>query len=152
MQKIISLQLLPSNASSSSAIVDSIAKSTGEKITKITGFNILKKSIDARSKTAWINLTVNAFIGEPFQVRILQQFDFKDVSNSTKRVIIIGGGPAGIFAALQLLEYGVKPIILERGKDVRARRRDLAQLNREGIVNPESNYCFGEGGDRKSVV
>lgn len=146
MQKIISLQLLPSNASSSSAIVDSIAKSTGEKITKITGFNILKKSIDARSKTAWINLTVNAFIGEPFQVRILQQFDFKDVSNSTKRVIIIGGGPAGIFAALQLLEYGVKPIILERGKDVRARRRDLALLNKEGIINSESNYCFGEGG------
>ena len=61
-------------------------------------------------------------------------------------MIIIGGGPAGIFAALQLLEKGVKPIIVERGKEVRARRRDLAILNKEGIINPESNYCFGEGG------
>ena len=63
-----------------------------------------------------------------------------------KNVIIIGGGPAGIFAALQLLELGIKPVILERGKEVRARRRDLASLNKEGIINPESNYCFGEGG------
>ena len=146
MQKIISLRLLSSDAASSSAIVDSIAKSAGEKITRITGFHLLKKSIDARSKTVWINLTVNAFINEPFQERVLQQFDFKDVSHSAKRVIIIGGGPAGIFAALQLLECGVKPIILERGKDVRDRRRDLAVLNKEGIINPESNYCFGEGG------
>src|SRR6185437_3716251 len=65
---------------------------------------------------------------------------------SSKKVIIIGGGPAGIFAALQLIELGIKPIILERGKEVRARRRDLAILNKEGIINPESNYCFGEGG------
>ena len=97
-------------------------------------------------KIAWINLTVNAFINEPFQQRTVQQFDFKDVNHSSKKVVIIGGGPAGIFAALQLLEKGVKPIIVERGKEVRARRRDLAVLNKEGIINPESNYCFGEGG------
>lgn len=146
MQKIISLRLLPLDTLSASTILNNIAISTGKKVTQITGFHLLKKSIDARGKTVWVNLSVNAFIDEPFHERILQQFDFKDVSNSTKKIIIIGGGPAGIFAALQLLECGVKPVILERGKEVRARRRDLAVLNKDGIINPESNYCFGEGG------
>ncbi|HET7117579.1 MAG TPA: FAD-binding protein, partial [Hanamia sp.] len=109
MQKIISLRLLPSDTLSASTILNNIAISTGKKVTQITGFHLLKKSIDARGKTVWVNLSVNAFIDEPFYERILQQFDFKDVSNSTKKIIIIGGGPAGIFAALQLLECGVKP-------------------------------------------
>ena len=74
------------------------------------------------------------------------RFNFGDVSHAKKKVIIIGAGPAGLFAALQLIEKGIKPIILERGKDVKSRRRDLAVLNKEGIINPESNYCFGEGG------
>ena len=78
--------------------------------------------------------------------RALINTTFKEVTNATKSVVIIGAGPAGLFAALQLIENGIKPIILERGKDVRARRRDLAILNKEGIINPESNYCFGEGG------
>ncbi len=86
-------------------------------------------------------LLMNLFIKEQ-----IQSFNFKDVSKADKKVIIIGAGPAGLFAALQLIEQGIQPIILERGKDVRARRRDLAALNKEGIVNPESNYCFGEGG------
>ncbi len=146
MQQKISLRLLPSEALSSSSILNNIVKSTGKKAAHITGFHLLKKSIDARGKNVWINLTVNAFINEPFHKRILQQFNFKNVSNSEKKVIIIGGGPAGIFAALQLIEQGIKPIIIERGKEVRARRRDLAILNKEGIINTESNYCFGEGG------
>lgn len=138
--------MLPLEATQNQLILEHIAEETGENISKITGFHILKKSLDARSKTVWANLSVNAFISEPFQERDTFNFQFNDVSNSPKRVIIIGGGPAGIFAALQLIESGVKPIILERGKEVRARRRDLAILNKEGIVNPESNYCFGEGG------
>ena len=146
MQQKISLKLLPGDAANNASILESIAKSAGKKIHEITGYHLLKKSIDARSKNIWINLTVNAFINEPFHQRILQPFDFKDVSNSLKKSIIIGGGPAGIFSALQFLELGIKPIILERGKEVRARRRDLAALNKEGILNPESNYCFGEGG------
>lgn len=146
MQLKILLRLLPPDASSDTAILESIAKDSGRNLSEISGYHLLKRSIDARGKNVWINLSVKAFINEPFQERILQQFDFKDVSNSLKKVIIIGGGPAGIFAALQLIECGVKPIILERGKEVRARRRDLAILNKEGIINPESNYCFGEGG------
>lgn len=146
MQRKISLRLSPVEANSSTAIIENIARITGEKSEDITGYFLLKKSIDARSKSVWINLTVNAFIKEPFYKRELRQFNFKEVSNSAKKVIVIGGGPAGIFAALQLIECGIKPIILERGKEVRARRRDLATLNKEGIINPESNYCFGEGG------
>jgi uncharacterized FAD-dependent dehydrogenase len=146
MQQKISLRLLPHEADDATIIRDYIKGSISQKNTSITGFNILKKSIDARSKTTWINLTVNAFINEPFIERDKLLLNLHDVHNAKYSVIIIGAGPAGLFAALKLIELGIKPVILERGKDVRARRRDLAVLNKEGIVNPESNYCFGEGG------
>jgi uncharacterized protein len=146
MQQKISFKLLPYEAIDESIIKKHIANTCGKKESAITGFHLLKKSIDARAKTIWVNLTVNAFIDEPFTQRQIAPFNFKTVGNAAKKVIIIGAGPAGLFAALQLIEKGIKPIIAERGKDVRARRRDLAILNKEGIVNPESNYCFGEGG------
>ena len=146
MQQKISLKLLPSQAVDEAAIITEAAKTTGKKINAITGFQTHKKSIDARGKTIWVNLTVTAFIDEPFHKRNIQSFNFKDVHSSQKKVVIIGAGPAGLFAALQLIELGIKPVLLERGKDVRARRRDLAILNKEGVVNPDSNYCFGEGG------
>jgi uncharacterized protein len=149
----ISLKLLPAEAADEAIVKKYIASLVQKKISAITGFKTLKKSIDARGKTIFINLTVNAFIDEPFAQLSTGKwqlangnFQFRNVLNASKSVIIIGAGPAGIFAALMLLEKGIKPIILERGKDVRARRRDLAKLNKEGIVNPESNYCFGEGG------
>ncbi len=146
MQKKIMLKLLPSEAANNNTVEEYIAKAEAVSIETITGYTILKKSIDARSKQPWINLTLLAYINEPFQDRELLKFDFKDVTSANKKVIIVGAGPAGLFAALQLIEDGIKPILLERGKDVKARRRDLALLNKEGIVNPESNYCFGEGG------
>jgi len=146
MQQKISLKLLPSEADDELAVKKLIAHTTGKKSASVSGYQVLKQSIDARARTIWVNLTVNAFIDEPFQQRAIQQFHFKDVGKAEKKVVIIGAGPAGLFAALQLIEQGIKPIILERGKDVRARRRDLAVLNKDGIVNPESNYCFGEGG------
>jgi hypothetical protein len=146
MQQKISLRLLPADATVDDAIKKKIASTTGKKITEISGYQVIKKSIDARGKNVFINLTVTAFINEPFHKRHLTLFAFKDVHQAAKKTVIIGAGPAGLFAALKLIEAGIQPIILERGKDVRARRRDLAILNREGIVNPESNYCFGEGG------
>jgi hypothetical protein len=146
MQQQLSFKMLPADAANESAIKQLIANSCSKKLNAVTGFHLLKKSIDARAKTIWVNLTVNAFIDEPFHKRQIQDFNFKDISKAAKKTVIIGAGPAGLFAALQLIEKGIKPIILERGKDVRARRRDLAALNKEGIVNPESNYCFGEGG------
>ncbi len=146
MQQKISLKLLPSEATDESAVKRLIANNTSKKLGAVSGYHILKQSVDARAKTIWVNVTVLAFIEEPFHQREIQSFNFKDVSHAEKAVVIIGAGPAGLFAALHLLEQGIKPIILERGKDVRSRRRDLATLNKEGIVNPESNYCFGEGG------
>ncbi|MBS1567665.1 MAG: FAD-dependent monooxygenase, partial [Bacteroidetes bacterium] len=135
-----------SEAASEQVVKEYISKATGKNIAGITGFHILKKSLDARSRQAWINLTIQAYIDEPFTERILTTVHFRDVRHAQRSVIIIGAGPCGLFAALRLIELGIRPIVLERGKDVRARRRDLALLNKEGEVNPESNYCFGEGG------
>lgn len=146
MQQKISLKLLPSEAADDLAVKKYIANVTSSKLSSVNGYHIIKQSIDARSKTIWTNLTLNVFIDEPFRPREIQQFSFKEVKNAGKKVVIIGAGPAGLFAALHLIEQGIKPILLERGKDVRSRRRDLALLNKEGIINPDSNYCFGEGG------
>ncbi len=106
---------------------------------------ILRRSIDARSRVIKINLKIGVWINEPITNDDLN-IHYKDVSNSKKEITIIGAGPAGIYAALRCLELGIKPIVFERGKDVKARRRDLAAINKEHLVNPESNYCFGEGG------
>ena len=146
MQKEITLLLSPSEAANESVVKEFAASSLGYSTKSITGYRIRKRSIDARKKQPMVRLELNLFINEPFHEREIQTIGLKDVSNALKTVLIVGAGPAGLFAALRLLENGIKPIILERGKDVRSRRRDLAQLNKEGIVNPDSNYCFGEGG------
>src|SRR5260221_6076826 len=98
MQQKISLKILPSEAADDAEIKKIISRTTGRKEKEISGYNILKRSIDARGKTVWINLTLNAFINEPFQQRKIQSFSFKDVSGSKYKVIIIGAGPAGLFA------------------------------------------------------
>lgn len=105
----------------------------------------LKRSIDARGRQVKVNVEAEVFVDEVPTPLISFQKNYQDVSQKNQ-AIIVGAGPAGIFAALRLIELGIKPILLERGKDVRARRRDLADINKKHIVNPESNYCFGEGG------
>lgn len=147
MQQIISLKLKPSEAIDDNLVKNYIAQTTGNAVESVSGFYVTKKSIDARSrKQVWVNLSVNAFINEPFRQRQLQTINYPGLTLNARRVVIIGAGPAGLFAALHCIKKGLKPIVLERGKDVRNRRRDLAALNKEGIINPESNYCFGEGG------
>jgi hypothetical protein len=108
-------------------------------------FNLYKRSIDARSKDVKVNITIKLYENELVADKLSYRIPQKNISQN-KPVIIVGAGPAGLFAALKLIELGLKPIIVERGKDVRERRRDLAILNKQHIVNPESNYCFGEGG------
>jgi len=105
----------------------------------------LRRSIDARSRQVKYSLLVQVFIGEKPSELISYKRDYPNVT-SAPSVVIVGSGPAGLFAALRLVEMGYKPIVLERGKDVRSRRRDLAAINKDNIVNPDSNYCFGEGG------
>ncbi len=105
----------------------------------------LRQSIDARNRQVKVNIEVELYVGEkPAQVMEFQK-NYQDVSKN-KQAIIVGAGPAGLFAALRLIELGIKPIVLERGKDVQSRRRDLSAINKDHIVNPDSNYCFGEGG------
>jgi len=106
---------------------------------------LLKRSIDARSRNIKVNIQADVFIDEKPDALLHYNKDFT-APVSTKKCVIIGAGPAGLFAALRLLELGIKPVILERGKDVQLRRRDLANINKHNIVNENSNYCFGEGG------
>jgi uncharacterized FAD-dependent dehydrogenase len=146
MQQSFQLKLLPAEAANEPVVTQYIARAAGVRTDEINGYHIQKKSIDARGRQAWVNLSVTAYIGEPVNPHHFVPVIFNNVAGGTKKVIIVGAGPCGLFAALQLIEQGIQPILLERGKNVRDRRRDLAMLNKEGVINPESNYCFGEGG------
>lgn len=146
MPRELLLQVTPEIAANDSLLKDYLSKQIKVSVQEIQHVSILKRSIDARQKAIKINLKVLIYLkGEPFQETKLELPIYKDVSNA-QEVIVVGAGPAGLFAALQLIELGLKPIVLERGKDVRGRRRDLKAINREHIVNEDSNYCFGEGG------
>ena len=146
MQKNIQIKLMAGNSADEHAIKQQAANECGINSSSITGFHVLKQSLDARGRQPFFIFSLLLFIDEPFQERAINKIDFPDIRNANKKAIIIGAGPAGLFAALKCIESGIQPIILERGKDVRSRRRDLALLNKEGIINTESNYCFGEGG------
>jgi len=146
MPRELLLQVTPEIAANESLLKDYLSKQIKVAPQEIQHITILKRSIDARQKAIKINLKVIIYLkGEPFQETKIELPVYKDVSNS-QEVIVVGAGPAGLFAALQLIELGLRPIVLERGKDVRGRRRDLKAINVEHIVNEDSNYCFGEGG------
>ena len=108
--------------------------------------HLRKRSIDARGRQPLVRLRADVYTAAPPRELFGPWFQYPDVRAARKRVLIVGAGPAGLFAALRAIELGWRPIVLERGKDVRARRRDLAAINKEHLVNPDSNYCFGEGG------
>lgn len=143
MQKKIELVLPPEEAFDDSLFEQAVKTAVQD---NGSGFlpKILKRSIDARSKKIVVRVQLELMdAGEP--QKAAYHFDYQDVSKK-REVIVVGAGPAGLFAALRLIELGLRPIVIERGKDVQARRRDLAAINKDQIVNPESNYCFGEGG------
>jgi uncharacterized FAD-dependent dehydrogenase len=146
MSQELLLQVAPEIAVNDQLIKEQVAKLIRVSVADIKHISILKRSIDARQKAIKINLKVTIYFQEDeFIEEKIQLPDYKNVSNSPE-VIVVGAGPAGLFAALQLIELGLKPIVIERGKDVRGRRRDLKAINLEHIVNEDSNYCFGEGG------
>ncbi|QXP80064.1 MULTISPECIES: NAD(P)/FAD-dependent oxidoreductase [Winogradskyella] len=126
-------------------LLNKAAYDLGIKSSEITGVKILRKSIDARKRNIMFNYKVEVYINEPMPETSDYHFDYKDVSNA-KPVHIIGFGPAGMYAALRCIELGFKPIVLERGKNVQDRRRDLKAINQDHFVDEDSNYCFGEGG------
>ena len=142
MIKQIEIALLPEQCIDEITTLDFIKRNSG--ISDINGIRVLRKSLDARKRPIHYNILVDLYIEEQLAERDFN-FDFKNVAHAP-HVVIVGAGPSGLFAALKFIEQGIKPIIFERGKDVRERRRDLALITRHNTVNPESNYCFGEGG------
>ena len=146
MPKELLIQVAPEVAANDFLLKDQVAKMIRVSVSEVEHISIVKRSIDARQKAIKINLKLMIFFqGEPFSEQKIELPNYPNVANQ-QEVIVIGAGPAGLFAALQLIEVGLKPIVIERGKDVRGRRRDLKAINVDHIVNEDSNYCFGEGG------
>ncbi|MGL4779473.1 MAG: NAD(P)/FAD-dependent oxidoreductase [Bacteroidales bacterium] len=139
------LRVLPKIASSEQEIKRFVAQEYAIKEQDIMAVRILKRSIDARQRTVMINLKVAVFINEMPSQNEYAEISYPDVAYKPQ-VIVVGAGPAGLFAALRLIEGGLRPIVIERGKNVSDRKRDIALISREHAVNPESNYSFGEGG------
>ena len=145
MNKDIQLRVLPQVAASTASIKAAVAQELAIDQRTITAIRVLRRSIDARQRTIFVNLTVRVYVNEPPQDAPFTPVDYPDVSEG-KPVVVVGEGPGGLFAALRLIELGLRPIVLERGKDVRERKKDLALITRQQRVDGESNYCFGEGG------
>ena len=144
--KELQLRVNPKTAYTDSLLRQHIAQQENISVDDISLVKIVKRSIDARQRQVMVNLKVRTYIGEqPENTSLISPIDYKPVCGSNQ-AIVVGAGPGGLFAALRLIELGIKPIVLERGKDVNERRKDLARISREGIVDENSNYCFGEGG------
>lgn len=139
------IRVLPSQAASEQTIKDYIAHDRGIDIRTINGVRVLRRSIDARQRTVFVNLSVRVYVNEMPQDDAYRHTDYHDVSEG-RQVIVVGEGPGGLFASLRLIELGLRPVVLERGKNVRERKLDLSFITKTQKVDEESNYCFGEGG------
>ena len=139
------LRVLPQVAADEQALKTYVADEYGHDARTLTAVRILKRSIDARQRTIFVNLKVRVYVDEQPVDDEYRHTDYPDVSNA-RQVVVVGAGPGGLFAALRLIELGLRPIVLERGKDVHERKKDLASISRTQQVDAESNYCFGEGG------
>lgn len=139
------IRILPEQAANEEGIKRYLAKEKGLDVRTLNKVRVLKRSIDARQRTIFVNLKVRAYINEMPQDDQYVHTEYSDVS-SRPRVIVVGEGPGGLFASLRLIELGYRPVVLERGKDVRERKKDLSNITKTQKVDSESNYCFGEGG------
>ena len=145
MERTVDIALPPHEASQQALVIEAAAEAAGFKLAQVQGWRVDKRSIDARSKVPLFRLRVTLSTEHALAAGPVARPDLPNV-HGRPPVIIVGCGPAGLFAALRCIQLGLRPVILERGKDVRSRRRDLATINREHVVDPDSNYCFGEGG------
>lgn len=139
------IRVLPQQAASEATIADYFAKDKGIDVRTINHVRILKRSIDARQRTIFVNLTIRVYINELPQDDMFARIDYPYVGDKPS-VVVVGEGPGGLFASLRLIELGLRPIVIERGKDVRERKKDLSLITKTQKVDAESNYCFGEGG------
>lgn len=139
------LRILPEQAASEQSLKQYISREKGLDVRTINAIRILKRSIDARQRTIYVNLTIRVFVNETPSEEEFERTDYPNVEGRPA-VIVVGAGPGGLFAALKLIELGLRPIVIERGKNVRERKEDLARISREHKVDAESNYSFGEGG------
>lgn len=145
MSKQVQINLTPAAAADDASIKKIAASLSGIDQSAVTSIRVIKRSVDARKKNIRVNLTVDVLTAADSESTDIAPFIPKNVSHN-QDVIIVGAGPAGLFAALRLIELGLRPVIIERGKDVSTRKIDIAKISREQTVNPDSNYCFGEGG------
>lgn len=143
--KSLSLRVYPSVAAQDAELRKYIARELGINPKSVTAVKVRKRSIDARQRTIYVNLTVDAYVNEEPPTLDFAPIEYPNVEGAAP-VIVVGAGPGGLFAALRLIELGKRPIVLERGKDVHERRKDIARISREHLVDSESNYSFGEGG------
>lgn len=139
------LRILPEQAANEQSLKQYIGREKGLDVRTINAIRILKRSIDARQRTIYVNLTIRVFVNETPSEEEFERTDYPNVEGRPA-VIVVGAGPGGLFAALKLIELGLRPIVVERGKNVRERKEDLARISREHKVDAESNYSFGEGG------
>lgn len=139
------LRALPEQAASEQALTRFVAREKGMDARTICAVRVLKRSIDARQRTIYVNLTVRVYVNEQPEDDEFVRTEYPNVEGRPA-VVVVGAGPGGLFAALRLIELGCRPVVIERGKNVRERKLDLARISREHRVDPESNYCFGEGG------
>ena len=139
------LRILPEQAASEQSLKQYISREKGLDVRTINAIRILKRSIDARQRTIYVNLTIRVFVNETPSEEEFERTDYPNVEGRPA-VIVVGAGPGGLFAALKLIELDLRPIVVERGKNVRERKEDLARISREHKVDAESNYSFGEGG------
>jgi Uncharacterized FAD-dependent dehydrogenases len=143
--KEIQIRVLPEEAANEQSLRRVVCRETGESTDSINAVRVLKRSIDARQRIVFVNLSLRVFINEEPEEFEYKAIEYKDVSGG-KTVVVVGAGPGGLFAALRLIELGLRPVVVERGKNVHDRKRDIALISRAHRVDPESNYCFGEGG------
>lgn len=142
----IEMRVDPRTAATDMLLRAAVSTTMGIDANRLRHIAVTRRSIDARQKRVMVNLGLRVWVDEePESVSLVQPVEYSPVTGD-KSVVVVGAGPAGLFAALRLIELGVKPVILERGKDVDSRRKDMARIARENVVDPDSNYCFGEGG------